>query len=463
MKKVILDKLKGKKIIILGFGREGVSSYTFIRKHFPTMPLTIADKSPIINVNDLKDDLNLTIIAGESYDDNLNDYDLILKSPGVSFTHLNYFVSTEKLTSQTDLFMKAFSGQIIGVTGTKGKSTTASLIFHILKNNDLDVFLAGNIGIPFFDIVDKIKKKSVVVAELSAHQLEFIHTSPYVAILLNLYQEHLDHFISFNNYQLAKLNITCFQHENDILIYNQDDSYIPKLLASYQYQRSYLPFNTNAVVATGAYRVNSTIFLTKEGEIISEFELGELNNLPGVHNYNNIMAAILACKRYVLSDNAIYEQLKTFKGLEHRIEFVGKFNDILFYNDSISTIPEATIAAVKALKKVDTLILGGFDRGIDYTVLLDFLRDNPIANIVFIGQAGKRMFNEWKKANFPMPDNFLLENDFTEIVDFAYRFTATNKICLLSPAAASYDQFKNFEVRGRLFKDTVKKLSNPNS
>jgi UDP-N-acetylmuramoylalanine--D-glutamate ligase len=140
-----------KKIIILGYGREGVSSYSFIRKHFPTMPLTIADKSPIINVDDVKDDLNLNIIAGESYDDNLNDYDLILKSPGVSFSHLNYFVSPEKLTSQTDLFMRAFSNQIIGVTGTKGKNK-ASLIFHILKNNDLECILVGNNGIPFFEL-----------------------------------------------------------------------------------------------------------------------------------------------------------------------------------------------------------------------------------------------------------------------------------------------------------------------
>lgn len=311
--------------------------------------------------------------------------------------------------------------------------------------------------------MDKVKKKSVIVAELSAHQLEFVHASPHIALLLNLYQEHLDHFISFNNYQLAKLNITAFQKEDDTLIYNLDDLHIPKLLAAYQYQRSFLPFSLSSEPETGAYRHNSTIYLTQGGEIVSEFELGELSNLPGIHNYTNIMAVMLACKRFNLSDNAIYEQLKTFKGLEHRIEFVGKYKDILFYNDSISTIPEATIAAVKALKKVDTLILGGFDRGIDYMVLLDFLRENPIPNIVFIGPAGKRIFNEWKIAKFPLPANFFFENDFTEIVDFAYRFTAKNKICLLSPAAASYDQFKNFEVRGTLFKDTVNKLSQLNS
>lgn len=171
------------------------------------------------------------------------------------------------------------------------------------------------------------------------------------------------------------------------------------------------------------------------------------------------MASMLACKSVGLTDEEIMRHLISFRGLEHRIEFVGKFRDILFYNDSISTIPEATIAAVKTLKKVDTLILGGFDRGIEYTLLFEFFKENPIANVVFIGPAGKRIFQEWQQSGIPMPANFLCEDELDTIVEFAYQNTAKNKICLLSPAAASYDRYKNFEERGQNFKEAVKQLS----
>src|SRR5574344_1134929 len=229
-KEIILDQLKDKKIIIVGFGREGVSSYKFIRKHFPTMPLTIADKSPLIHVEDFQEDKYLTIVAGPEYDQNLNNYDLILKSPGVNINTINYFIPQEKFDSQTNLFLQAYGDKTIGVTGTKGKSTTASLIYHILSNTMGNSILAGNIGIPFFDMIDQINDDTTIVAELSAHQLEFAHNAPHIGILLNIYQEHLDHFNSFNKYQIAKMNITINQTENDILIYNYDDRYISKLL-----------------------------------------------------------------------------------------------------------------------------------------------------------------------------------------------------------------------------------------
>lgn len=165
------------------------------------------------------------------------------------------------------------------------------------------------------------------------------------------------------------------------------------------------------------------------------------------------------CRKLGLAHNQILEGLSTFKGLPNRIEYVGRYNNITFYNDSISTIPEATIAAVKALRKVETLILGGHDRGIEYGQLLDFFKENPVPNIAFTGPAGERMLNEWKALQNPLPDNYILENDFRKIVDFAFEKTNENKIVLLSPAAASYDQFKNFEERGRIFKQYIEEKS----
>ena len=191
-----------------------------------------------------------------------------------------------------------------------------------------------------------------------------------------------------------------------------------------------------------------------DGEIIDEYDLIDYKNLPGTHNYFNIMAAIAICRRLGVKHGDIMAALLTFKGLPHRIEFVGIFKGIEFYNDSISTIPESAIAAVKALRSVDTLILGGYDRGIDYQVLIDFLKENPIENIAFTGPAGHRMLGMCREQN-ALPKNNIETDDYAEIVRFAYTKTPTNGVVLLSPAAASYNQFKNFEERGNYFKQLV--------
>lgn len=445
----ILEKIKDKKIVILGFGKEGISTYRFIRKYFPKMPLTIADRSESLKTDDLKDK-HLKVVTGEKYNQNLNDYDLIFKTPGISFNQVNYWIETEKITSQTNLFLEAFHRQVIGVTGTKGKSTTSSLIYHLLKNAGRDTILAGNIGVPFFDIIEQMTPQTVVVAELSAHQLEFIKRSPDYAVLLNIYQEHLDHFNSFNNYQIAKLNITRFQEDRQFLVYNGDDEHIEGLLKSYNLNRDRVIFGTQSHDGPYASCRDNVIFFANSGHIEDEFDLTYYHNLPGRHNYFNIMAAVAVCRKLKMPHDQIVRGLQSFKGLPNRIEYVGKFNEITFYNDSISTIPEAAIAAVRALRKVDTLILGGFDRGIDYSVLIDFLQEEPVRNIAFTGPAGRRILQEWQEK-YPLPECYIVEDDFAKIVDFAFEKTEEGRIVLLSPAAASYDQFKNFEERGRVF------------
>lgn len=199
---------------------------------------------------------------------------------------------------------------------------------------------------------------------------------------------------------------------------------------------------------------DNEIHFAISGHVEDEYDLTYYHNLPGRHNYYNIMAAVAVCRRMGLSHDEIMKGLGTFHGLPNRIEYVGSFNGISFYNDSISTIPEATVAAVKALRKVDTLIIGGYDRGIEYGLLVDFLHENSVPNVAFTGPAGERIMNEWK-ARFPLPENHILEQDFRKIVDFAFEKTQENRIVLLSPAAASYDQFKNFEERGRVFKNLI--------
>jgi len=414
----IIDFLKDKKIAILGFGREGKSSFNFIRNYLPDKRLAVHDKD-LIDISDC----NATVISGENYLQNLNDYDIILKTPGISFAHLNYYIEPEKISSQTALFLQYYGKQTIGITGTKGKSTTSSLIYHILQQNHKKAVLAGNIGTPFFDVIQGIDEQTLVVAELSAHQLEFVRHSPHIAVLLNLYQEHLDHFNSFSSYVHAKLNITKYQNEKDILVYNEDDIQISKQIIQHNFVREFYPFSN--------------------------------------HIKNN--AAITTCKLLGISDTAIDTALASFVPLEHRQEFVGEKHGIRFYNDSIATVPEATIYALKTLKNVDTLLLGGFDRGIDYAILYDYLDKNPVENIVFMGPAGQRMRAEWENnatAVQPPPNGgqrmkTIIENDMQKIIRFAIMHTQKGKACLLSPAAASYDQYTNFEERGKLFKQCV--------
>lgn len=449
----LLQRIENKKIVILGFGKEGVSTYRFIRRHFPKKRLVIADGNESLKTDEF-DDKYVKFIKGKGYDRNLNEYDLIFKSPGISFNRLDYYVENERISSQTNLFLEYFHEQVVGVTGTKGKSTTASLIYHILKQSREEVFLAGNIGTPFFDIVEQLTPTSIVVAELSAHQLEFTQHSPDNAVLLNIYQEHLDHFNSFNNYQVAKMNIFKYHGKGCFLVYNGDDEYIPGWVRGYKPESDTCIFGTQIHPGLHVRCHNHRVRFFNDGEIIDEYDLIDYKNLPGTHNYYNIMAAIAVCRRLGVPHDNIMSALQTFKGLPHRIEFVGRFHDIEFYNDSISTIPESAIAAVRALRGVETLILGGYDRGIDYQILIDFLKEERIPNIAFTGPAGHRMLEMCREQN-ALPDHYVETDDYTEIVRFAFAQTPPNGTVLLSPAAASYNQFKNFEERGNCFKKLV--------
>jgi UDP-N-acetylmuramoylalanine--D-glutamate ligase len=456
IKKNIADK----KILILGFGKEGQSTYELLRRALPSQIITIADLDKEIEKKNpsLANDTNLNFILGESYLDHLNDFDCIFKTPGVSLKDIDYPFNVEKITSQTDLFLKVFSKQVVGVTGTKGKSTTSSLIYHILSLQNQNVVLLGNMGIPPFSMLDKIDTTTKIVYELSSHQLEYLTVAPCISVLLNLYQEHLDHYKSFEHYQLAKWNIALHQNTDDYFIYNSDDSLINDLIKKNNLKRKYFLFSAEKPVENGCYLQGEKIYFSKDGDTICIYDSAETPFLVGNHNLLNLMAAINACKLLNVPDNIILEGIKTFKGLPHRIEYVGLYNNIHFYNDSISTIPQAAIQAVEALKNVDTLILGGFDRGIDYSELISYLAKSNINHLIFIAEAGKRML-DILQIKFPEIKNFDYVDSMESAVIIAIQKTQPEKICLLSPAAASYGMFKNFEERGDVFKNLIKKFS----
>jgi UDP-N-acetylmuramoyl-L-alanine---L-glutamate ligase len=400
----LIKNLLGKKILILGYGREGRSTLNLLINILPPSDITVADQQESAFTKDQNIvNYNIRTISGQQYLDNLNSYDLIIKSPGIKLDQVITPYTPSKITSQTDLFLGVYGKQTVGITGTKGKSTTSSLLYHILQFYNSKALFGGNIGIPLFDLVDQITPEINIVCELSSHQLQFTRHAPHIAILLNIFQEHLDHYNSYLDYQKAKYNIALNQNSGDYFIYNSADENIISLVNEYPVQSEKVPFkevNTlqhNDIAAEkyrgkGIYSQGNEIILftgnTKKKILNKEFE----SKLTGNHNRNNAIIAASAAALLGVPSDVIEASISTFIPLEHRLEFVGAFNEVKYYNDSISTIPEASIAAVESLNTVDTLILGGFDRTIDYSILADYLTSGSVKNVVTTGPAGLRIF-----------------------------------------------------------------------
>ena len=430
------ELLTGRHILIAGYGREGKSTHALLQTLTSPQLVTVASNDQEI----------YTCLQQAA--DSRRPYDLIIKSPGIPTFKFEGRCNLNTITSQTDLFLQVYGDQTLAVTGTKGKSTTASLLWHILNHTygkSRKVILAGNIGIPLFDIADQLDPDSLVVAEFSCHQLENIHRAPHIGVILNLYQEHLDHYHDYHDYQMAKMQMMLRQESEDHCFYCTDSQDLVDRVAE---------IKTHVSTHLHPYSYSS--------------HLQQLPSpLKGKHNLSNIAVAQQVTSLLGITADQFSNALNTFHGLPHRLELVGTFNGITFYNDSISTIPEATLAAVEALERVDTLILGGFDRGIDYTALANYLSDpehygKHVSNLVFVGQAGARMLQEWTdRPDEPIQGRLtLVENDYDAIVRWCYQHTQRGRICLLSPAAASYDAFRNFEHRGDTFKSLILQYAN---
>lgn len=449
----IINFLKDKKIIILGFGIEGKSTYNFIRRYLPEINLVVRyNKSNIDEEKKyLEKDNNLQFIAGDEYLEGIEDADLIIKSPGISFKNIDISKFENKITSQLELFLEYTKSLCIGVTGTKGKSTTSSLIYEVIKEQGRDVELLGNIGIPIFDEIEKIKKDTITVLELSSHALQYVKKSPNISILLNVFEEHLDHYKSFDEYRDAKFNIFKFQKEKDFAIFNLDNKVISNKIYTYKKEDYGITIDNNK-----NNKSKNTVFLKDNYIWINNEKVYDISNtrkLKGNHNLNDIMFVLAVCKILNLDLDKATISINEFNPLEHRLEFVGEFNKILYYNDSIATIPEATIESIKALGNVDTLIVGGNDRGVSQKELIEFLKNSSVDNILCLPKTGEYIYDglkEIKKKNLEKVDTL------EEAVKIAKEITKKNSICLLSPAASSYGYFKNFKERGNLFKEYVK-------
>ncbi len=442
----IINELKDKNVAILGFGMEGISSYNFIRK-YSNQKLTIIDKNNITIKNPkLLEDKNLEIIYGDDYLNNLEKYDLVIKSPGVITKDID--VSNIKFTSQLQLLLKYNKDNVIGITATKGKSTTSTLTYEVLKSSNEKSLLVGNIGRAIFDDIDKMDEDTYVVVEMSALQLEFVTYSPHIAAIINLYEDHLDHAGSIEHYHHNKLNIFKFQNENDYAIYSKDieplNSYITDKYKAIKYGITLENKDDKNVTHIKDDYVtlnNKQLYNTKDER-----------KLLGEHNLRNIMFVLTISQILNLDLEQVINTINNFKGLPHRLEYVCTLNDVIYYNDSIATIPDATINAIKSLEKVNTLIFGGMDRGISYQELIDFLNTGIVENLICMPTTGYKVADLITNKNV----NVIKCEKLEDAVKIAKQVTKKQMICLLSPAASSYEYFKNFEEKGDTYKKLVK-------
>ena len=446
MVKDLIKYFENKKVLILGCGREGISTYKLIRRYLKNKEIYIADaKQDFQNDYELfSGDKNVHFICGEKYLDGLNEYDVIMKAPGISFAGIDTSKYVHKIKSQLELLLEFFDVTTIGITGTKGKSTTTTLIYKMLQEQNVNSMLLGNIGVPVFDYVEDINEDCVLVLEMSSHQLEYMELSPNIAILLNIFEEHLDHYDSFEKYIDAKCNIYKYQKEKDYFLYSVDNETLNKHVSGAK---------SNVYKVSLENKNGSDIYI-KEGFVFIDdkkiYNVNEKRNLLGDYNLNNIMFVLGVSEILKLNISKTIETIRNFKTLEHRLEFVGKFDDVLYYDNSIATVPAAVIEAVKALGNVDTIIIGGMDRGIDYSSFIEFLNSSDINNVICMPKTGhdiaKSLING--KAH--------IVSDLEEAVEISKRITAKGKSCLLAPAAASYGFFKNFEEKGDLYKKLVR-------
>jgi UDP-N-acetylmuramoylalanine--D-glutamate ligase len=393
------------KILLLGYGKEGQMTDRYLKTRFPWLKIFIADQT--ISKNYLKEQAK---------------FDFAIKTPGLPKNKV-----TIPYTTATNLFFSQIKNPIIGVTGSKGKSTTASLIYEMLKAGGYDVELLGNIGSPMLvKLLKPVPTSKIFVVELSSYQLEDIEHSPDVAVVTNLFPEHMNYHGGEKQYYEAKKNIINSQSLDDYFIYNDAD----KKLQSW----------------AKSAKANSC-------GLIKNLPLDDADiPLLGKHNKDNVRMAVTVALLFGVNWSDIKYTIKKFKGLPHRLEFVGVHRGIKFYDDAISTTPESTMMAIKALPKIGTIFLGGEDRGYDFGKLEKLIRAKKIKNIVLFPDSGKKIIKSRTGLNV------LETKDMKQAVEFAYQHTKQGEICLLSTASPSYSVWKNFEEKGDLFKQWIKKL-----
>lgn len=451
-------ELKGKTVVVFGMGLSGVSA-----------ALLLAQKGANVIINDykcreelthsievLKSFHNIKIVTGGHPGGIVNsDTNLVVKNPGVPMDIKPLKKAEDlgiKVITEIEIAYHFIKSPIAGITGTNGKTTTTALVGEIFKKAGLNVYVAGNIGVPLCDIAIEAPFNSIIAAELSSFQLEGIEKfRPHIGAILNISEDHMDRHYSLQNYVDAKKQIFRNQQPDDFAILNADDHHLTDLTR--EIKAKTLFFSLGNKLKKGIYLKNEHIVIGEDNKTVKVCHIDEVL-LPGRHNLENILAAVAISFVAGIKVEVIAQTLRSFKGVAHRLENVGIYRGITFINDSKGTNTGATIKALEAFPQKVILIAGGKDKGSNFEELTSYIKRN-VKHLLLLGETKELIAQAVKKVGF---NDFTLVKDIKEAVSKAYQLSTEGDLVLLSPACASWDMFDSYEERGNEFKRLVKVL-----
>ena len=450
--------LDGKQVAIIGMGVSNIPllDYFYDKNAKVTVFSTNALSDEIMEkINKYRYEVEL----GEDNLSRLKGFDIIFRSPSALPTKHEFQSAVKKgaiLTSEIEMVLKLAPCKIIGVTGTEGKTTTTSLIYEICKKAGYNCFLGGNIGKPIFTKINQMKPEDIVILELSSFQLMGMTVSPNIAVVTNIFPDHLNVHKSYEEYQDAKKSIFRNQTEEGIVILNKDNEITEKFADEVKGKTIF--FSSTKKLKNGYVYDREDGFIKKctDGKCEKILNKNDIK-LRGIHNYENICSA-LAATETVASKEAQIEAVKNFKGVEHRLEFVREIDGVKYYNDSIGTSPASTIAGLNAFDENIILLAGGSDKGLDYKEIGEVIA-KKVGTLILTGPTAQKIEEATKQAlSEEKSIKIIHTNNLEESVKVAKEKARSGDIVLLSPASASFDAFKNFEERGNYFKTLVNNL-----
>jgi len=446
-------ELRKMRVLVVGLARTGVATALFCAKH--NAMVTATDVRPENELGEVPAKLREAGVAlelGGHHEKTYLAQDLIIPSPGVPADDpLLVKARAKKITvwSEIELAYRFLEGELIGITGSNGKTTTTTLVHHILKTAGKNAILAGNVGTPLISCVEQMNLQTWSVVELSSFQLELTDKfRPDISVFLNLTPDHLDRHKTMEAYATAKQRIFAKQTELDAAVLNQDDA---MSLAYVPLKPQVFWFSRINEVGQGAYVRGDNVVIVHHGKEEFVMKVSEIP-LPGAHNVENVLAAVTAARLAGVDTVTIRRAVQSFKGVEHRLEFVAEINGVRYFNDSKATNVDATLKALDAFPGRILIILGGKDKGSDYTVLQKPLQDKAVLALL-IGAAADKIEGQ-------IAGSVAMERAGTmeRAVQIAAGAARAGDVVLLAPACASFDQFENYEHRGRVFKELVKRL-----
>ena len=449
--------LAGKKVLVVGSGISGVAATELLKKK--GIEVILFDGNKELDVEALKKKApvfsDVDIVLGELSDKELEKVDLVVLSPGVP-TDLPMVEAMRAknipIWGEIELAYYFAKGVVVAITGTNGKTTTTALTGEIMANYFKDVKVVGNIGIPYTSVAADTTEETVTVAEISSFQLETIHEfHPKVSAILNITPDHLNRHHTMECYINTKESITKNQRQDEVCVLNYED----EVLRSFGSKLNCRPlfFSSTRKLEQGLYLEEESIYYTDGTKTEKVIDVNELNIL-GTHNYENVMAAVGMALTLGVPMGKIRETLKAFQAVEHRIEYVTEINGVRFYNDSKGTNPDAAIKGIKAMNRPTYLIGGGYDKQSEYDEWIESF-DGKVKKLVLIGQTREKIAECAGKHGF---SDVVLCDSLEEAIDVCYQNAVSGDAVLLSPACASWGMFKNYEERGRIFKEYVRGL-----